>query len=72
MVSILVEVKDMNFLKRLFGGDGAKKPNVQPMRGMEPLQTDEQQSSTRSHMEAEMRSDQERRTSQEGGPTDPQ
>ena len=48
----------MSFFKRLFGG---KKKVVEPMRGGGMVQTTDQQSSTRTRMEADMERDRERR-----------
>jgi len=48
----------MNFLKRLFG----KKQGVEPIRGHDTAQTEEQQSATRERMEAEIQVDRDRRS----------
>ena len=48
----------MSFFKRLFGG---KKSPAEAMRGLAPANSDEDQSNTRSKMEAEMTSSRDRR-----------
>jgi hypothetical protein len=59
-----VEGGEVSFLKRLFGGKN--KLQVEAMRGLEGAQTDEQQSTSRSKMEAEVTADRVRRAAHTG------
>src|SRR5215211_6691364 len=59
----------MSFFKRLFGG---KKSPAEAMRGGAPAHSDEEHSSTRSKMEAEMASSRDRRAGAAAIPGDMQ
>ena len=50
----------MSFFKRLFSKE--KKPKVEPMHGIGPIQTEAEKDSTRDRMEAEMAGERERRS----------
>ena len=58
----------MSFLRKLFGAQKKRPPEA--MRGLGTAQSDEDQRSTRSRMEAEMISDRERRAGNRASPGD--